>query len=117
VVIDMSDVRRCPARALAALCERLGLAWDEALLSWPAATGLQLGQLEGRQARWYQRVLSSTGFEPPQEEVPGPGYFRARGMADVVDECLACYEEALADPRLVAVNGPALVPADTWRRR
>ena len=102
---------------LAAICRRLGLPWDEQMLSWPDLSGLRLGQLGGRQDRWYQRVLSSTGFQPPTEEPPELAYFRSRGMAHVLAECLDRYREARADTRFIDVADPAAALAPGTERR
>lgn len=114
VIVDISDLRRHPADVLAALCERLGLAFDPGMLSWPAVSGLRLGNLGGRQDRWYERVLSSTGFQPPDEPVPGAAYFRDGQMLDVVDECLGAYQEAMADPAFTGTCEPALTGRAAW---
>jgi Sulfotransferase domain len=116
-VVDISHVRRHPSRMLAAICSRLGLPWDERMLSWPDASGLRLGQIGGRQDNWYQRVLSSTGFQPPTEEPPDPDYFRSRSMVGVLAECLDRYREAQTDTRFldVAVPAAALAPGmERW---
>lgn len=109
-VVDISDVRRYPARVLRMICRCIGLPWDNRMLSWPDAGGLRLGQLGGRQDRWYERVLSSTGFQPPTEPVPDPAFFRSRGMTAVLAECLDQYRHARADERFVGPDAPAAAP-------
>jgi len=105
IVVDISDVRRHPAGVLRAVCQRLGLAFDPGMLSWPSAGSLRLGNLNGRQDAWYERVLSSTGFQPPDELVPGDDYFRDRQMLDVLSECLRCYQDVRADPVFTSAPG------------
>lgn len=62
-VIDARDVLADPRAALGGLCTALGIAFDEAMLSWPP----------GRRATdgawapvWYASVERSTGFAPPR---------------------------------------------------
>ena len=58
-VLDSADVRADPAAALGALCEALGLAFDPAMLAWPAGPQPSDG-VWGR--HWYDGVWASTGF-------------------------------------------------------
>ncbi len=60
-VIDSADILRNPRAALEALCDALGLAFDEAMLSWPPGPRAS----DGVWARhWYHSVWESTGFGP-----------------------------------------------------
>ena len=63
VVIDSQTLLGDPAGVLAAVCERLGLAFDEAMLSWPPGPKPEDG-VWGRP--WYTRLHETTGFEPYQ---------------------------------------------------
>jgi hypothetical protein len=116
IVVDISDVRRSPDRALAAICQSLGLSWDPRMLSWESARGLRLGTLNGRQDSWYERVLSSTGFEPPNESMPSKDYFRVRKMLTVATDCLGSYEQSRADSRFVGSGASAPGPVEGWGR-
>jgi hypothetical protein len=93
-VIDANDVLANPAVALSALCSALGIAWDEAMLSW--APGRR--STDGPWApHWYAAVEASTGFGPPETdpvELPDD----ARRLAD---RCRPYYEQ-LAAHRLTA---------------
>jgi hypothetical protein len=63
-VIDAADILRNPRAALEALCDRLGIGFDPAMLSWPP--GPRPG--DGVWARyWYDGVWRSTGFGPHRE--------------------------------------------------
>jgi hypothetical protein len=89
-VIDASDVLADPERVLRALCARLGLAWDPAMLSWPPGRRAT----DGRWApHWYQAVEASTGFGPPEgpllPELPAD----AQRLAD---RCRPYYEHLAA---------------------
>jgi hypothetical protein len=89
-VIHASDVLADPRRALNALCDALGIAFSEAMLSWPA----------GRRATdgawapvWYASVERSTGFAPPRE-----GATRAQlpnRLKLIADEARPHYEKLL----------------------
>jgi hypothetical protein len=64
-VIDAADLLRDPARILAALCGRLGIAFSERMLSWPAGPR----RSDGVWAKhWYGAVERSTGFAPYRAE-------------------------------------------------
>jgi hypothetical protein len=93
-VIDSADVLRDPAGTLGALCSALGLAWDEAMLTWPAGRHPADGVWA---EHWYGRVEASTGFGRPDGE---PSALTGE-LAAVADACRADYE-ALAAHRLNA---------------
>ena len=58
-VIDASDLLRDPEKLLRALCERLGIAFESSMLSWPAGRR----ETDGVWAKhWYHNVEKSTGF-------------------------------------------------------
>ena len=61
IVIDSTVLLQNPAAVLAELCRRLGLTFDEAMLSWPAGPKPE----DGVWARhWYDGVWASTGWQP-----------------------------------------------------
>lgn len=64
VVIDADELLRAPEAVLRVVCERVGLAFDDAMLSWPPGrrdTDGVWGEV------WYASVEASTGFGPPRE--------------------------------------------------
>ncbi|MHC5114380.1 MAG: sulfotransferase-like domain-containing protein [Planctomycetota bacterium] len=79
-VIDGRDVLTDPAGMLAALCDRLGVPWTDAMLSWPAGPR----DSDGIWAKhWYDAVERSTGFEPYRpRDVSLPD-----GLRDLADRC------------------------------
>ena len=88
-VVEANDVLTNPEGILSALCSALGIAWDEAMLSW--APGRR--PTDGPWApHWYAAVEASTGFEP----------YRRRHVelspeqAELVDECRPWYEKLYA---------------------
>lgn len=88
-VVDANDVLRDPERVLRALCAALAIAWDPAMLAWPA--GRRAG--DGPWApHWYAAVEASTGFGPPEE---GPVDLPDDGRA-LADKCRPYYDRLAA---------------------
>ena len=88
-VLDARDVQNHPRSVLSQLCERLGLAFDEAMLRWEPGRR----KTDGLWApHWYASVERSTGFEPYR---PKSGAVPA-ALADVYRTCLEAYEELYA---------------------
>lgn len=71
-VLDSADIRRDPQSVLGALCEKIGLPFDPAMLRWEAGPRAD----DGVWARhWYGAVHRSTGFagnEGPLPQLDGP---------------------------------------------
>ena len=59
VVIDAADILADPRGMLTALCAEIGIAFDEAMLSWPAGKRATDGVWA---PAWYDEVERSTGF-------------------------------------------------------
>jgi hypothetical protein len=91
-VVDAADVLGNPAGMLRSLCGALGIAWDPAMLAWPAGDR----DTDGVWApHWYAGVRASTGFapyDPTPPEVPDR-------LAPLVDRARPYYD-ALARHRL-----------------
>jgi hypothetical protein len=84
-VIDSTDIRRNPEKALAALCEALGIAFDPAMLSWKPGPAPEDGVWG---VHWYDGIWKSTGFAPPEDEPqPLPAH-----LARIADEVRDDYE-------------------------
>ena len=84
-VVDARDLQNEPRRILGALCDRLGLDFQESMLSW--APGLR--PTDGVWApHWYKEVETSTCLRPYESR---PGELPA-SAAKVYERCLACYE-------------------------
>jgi hypothetical protein len=64
-VVEGFDVLRDPTGVLSKLCAALGIAWDEAMLTWPAGRRVTDGVWA---PAWYDAVERSNGFERPREE-------------------------------------------------
>lgn len=85
-VLDSNEVLKNPRQVLSILCERLGLAFDERMLTWPAGARPE----DGVWAKyWYANVHRSTGFQPYR---PRHDLFPAR-LQPLLDACLPLYEE------------------------
>jgi hypothetical protein len=93
-VIDARQLLLDPEHVLGVLCDRIGLPWDPAMLSWSAGPRPE----DGPWARyWYESVERSTGFgpyRPRSTEVPDP-------CRELLAACRAFYDE-LNDAAILA---------------
>jgi hypothetical protein len=69
-VIEGRDVLADPRGTLGRLCVALGIAFDDAMLAWPAGRRDSDGVWA---PAWYDAVERSTGFGPPPDETASPG--------------------------------------------
>ncbi|SHO66050.1 hypothetical protein SAMN02745172_02701 [Pseudoxanthobacter soli DSM 19599] len=93
-VIDGADVLADPAGVLSALCRAAGIAFDPAMLAWPAGRR----DTDGVWApHWYHAVEASTGFGPPR---PGTRFEDLDDTLKPVAEAARPYYERLAAYRL-----------------
>ena len=92
-VLEASDVLAAPEAMLRALCAALGVAFDPAMLAWPAGPRASDGVWG---AHWYGRVEASTGFAPDRPPGPVPA-----GLKGIVAECRPYYERLYAHRREV----------------
>ena len=87
-VLDARQLLLDPEAVLKELCNRIGLAWDPAMLSWPAGPHPE----DGVWAKyWYDNVEKSSGFEPYRQRsrvVPD-------SCQDLLAECRRHYEELI----------------------
>ena len=88
IVVDAAALLAAPEPMLRRLCDRLGLAFDPAMLSWPAGPKPEDGVWA---EYWYASTHRSAGFAAgvPSTEPP-PVYLRP-----VVDEARGFYERLL----------------------
>ncbi|GAA4376100.1 branched chain amino acid aminotransferase [Nocardioides caricicola] len=92
-VVDAADVLRDPRGTLTLLCDALGIAFDDAMLAWPAGPR----DTDGVWApHWYAGVEASTGFAPYS---PGSGDPLPDRLAPLLERCRPYYD-ALAPYRL-----------------
>tara|TARA_B100001750_G_scaffold202322_1_gene177525 strand:+ start:373 stop:1014 length:642 start_codon:yes stop_codon:yes gene_type:complete len=94
IVIDSRDLLENPEGILSAFCERLGIPFEQSMLSWKAGRHSSFGVWA---PFWYRNVEASTGFLPwaPKEE-PFP-----TELNELLSWALPLYEE-LCSARLVA---------------
>ncbi|PJJ53448.1 hypothetical protein CLV56_2937 [Mumia flava] len=92
-VVDAADVLAEPRGTLTALCDALGLAFDEAMLSWPAGPRDSDGVWA---PHWYAGVAASTGFAT---DSPGSGDPLPSRLEPLLEQCRPYYD-ALAPYRL-----------------
>ncbi len=83
-VLDARDVLEQPRTMLALMCDAVGVAFDESMLSWPAGAR----ETDGVWApHWYASVEASTGwapYRPRTEELPDD-------LRPVLEECRELY--------------------------
>jgi len=85
-VIDADDVLRDPERILRLLCDKIGIDFSDAMLSWPPGPR----DTDGIWAKyWYAEVERSAGFQPYRErkiEVP-------ESLRKIEQRCRQRYEQ------------------------
>lgn len=88
-VLDARDVLNDPRRTLGTLCDALGVAFTDRMLSWPPGPR----GTDGVWAKyWYKEVETTTSFRPyrPKDEPVPPD------LSDVLRACEAHYEKLYA---------------------
>ena len=85
IVIDSAAIRAEPENKLRRLCDMIGLAFDPAMLAWPAGPK----HADGVWAKhWYDAVHRSQGFAPPETKLPDVGDHQ-----HLLNAALPAYEE------------------------
>jgi Sulfotransferase domain len=86
-VVDAKDVLLDPKRTLSRLCESLGIAFTDAMLTWPAGPHADDGNWA---PYWYDSVYQSTGFDQYRDKpvtiAPqlAPMHAQARQLYDIL---------------------------------
>jgi hypothetical protein len=83
-VVDSADILKDPPGVLATLCAALGIAWDPAMLTWAPGRRATDGIWA---SHWYNAVVASTGFGPPEGALPALD----TDAAAVAEACSADY--------------------------
>jgi hypothetical protein len=97
-VVDSRDLLTAPEGTLRALCQALGIGFDDRMLAWPAGPR----DSDGVWAPWwYAGVLASTGFAPYR---PPAAPLPAR-LEPLADRCLP-YFDRLYHYRITSAGGP-----------
>ena len=86
VVIDSTDIRRAPRDMLTKLCTAIGLDFDPAMLTWDVGPKPYDGVWA---PHWYGAVHTSTGFAPPEQDMP----VLPPELQRIADMCLPFYRE------------------------
>ncbi len=96
-ILDTGEFLHDPEAHLRALCRRLAIPFQQAMLSWPAGPR----ETDGAWAsHWYRRVRESTGFGPPPGDPP-----ELKGRAADVAACAGPDYRRLFDQRLRPTRG------------
>ena len=84
-VVDARELQLDPPGVLRQLCERLGLAFDEGMMSWPAGGRPEDGVWA---PHWYEKAHRSTHFKPyrPNSEPLPPA------LEPLLEQCLPHHE-------------------------
>jgi sulfotransferase family protein len=102
IIVDSTDFRSHSRIIFKKVFKRLGLSFSEKMLLWRSKGDIGLGQLEGAQDHWYERVLKSTGLESAYETIPEITDFpEAGGFREHVKHCLQLYEALRKDANMV----------------
>lgn len=88
-VLEARELLSNPASVLRQLCERIGLAFDAAMLHWPAGARPE----DGLWAKyWYHNLHRSTGFMPYRPKTdPFPPH-----LLPLLEECRPYYDRLLS---------------------
>lgn len=89
IVVDSADVRAKPEQMLRALCARIGLEFEPAMLQWPEGGHAQDGAWA---PHWYNAVWKSTGFAAAEGVLPE----LPQSLQPLLAEALPIYEQMAA---------------------
>lgn len=90
IVIDARELRNRPEAVLTAVCERAGIGFDPAMLSWEPGPIPEDGVWA---EHWYDGVHASTGFRPYEPK----GRSVPERLSGLLEECLSYYEPMAED--------------------
>jgi hypothetical protein len=93
-IVDARRLLLDPPGVLAKLCQQLGLAFDENMLSWPAGARPEDGVWA---PYWYNNVHQSTGFKPFVEKT----IQLSEALEEIAEKCMPSYEKLLADEHCI----------------
>lgn len=94
LIVDATDFREHPDIVFPPIFSQLGLIFDISYLKWNKADGVRLDNLNGKHTHLYTRVLTSTGLEPPEEQIPSLNDFPEKsGFRSHVNYCMSIYHK------------------------
>lgn len=95
-VIDAADLLRAPRTVLSAVCDALGIAFNDRMLSWPPGRRPTDGVWADH---WYGSVERSTGFAPyePRDVTLDARFDDLLAAADAIHERLAAHRLVTVD--------------------
>ena len=96
LVVDSADLARDPEQVLRALCSTAGVAYDPAMLQWPAGPHPRDGAWA---PHWYANTWASTGFQRPRGAAPHRPMHPS--LEPLLEQCKPLYDH-LAEYRLQA---------------
>lgn len=80
----------------------LDLDFDPEMLAWEPCERVELDNLGGEHSHLYQRVLASSGIEPPDERIPEVAEFaNIDGLEDHPHRCMEVYERLVSRPERI----------------
>ena len=98
IIIDSDEFLTNPKHYLSAMCDRIGVSFEDSMLAWPKGRR----ETDGAWApAWYSAVEASTGFGPPPLEPPPP---LDKNLEVVASEADSLYQQ-LYQHRYVADSG------------
>ena len=105
LVVDCEDILSAPADSLRSLCEKIGIPFEPAMLSWPPGPK----PFDGVWAKhWYNAAWKSSGFADPKTDYPDLG----TDLARIADQARPIYDK-LRPHCLVLKTRPRTPPHKT----
>lgn len=114
LIVDAKDFRNQPDPIFEQIFDRLGLPFQESMLSWNARPDVDIDNLNGDHHHLYQEVLSSTGMLPDTETIPTLDSFPTEnGYREHVRQCLRIYEKLQSSS--ARIRAPKRRTSNTFR--
>ncbi len=104
-IVDTTDFRNAPNEIVPQVFSLLGLKFSLDMLSWESRAEIELDNLDGAHRHLYERVLSSTGIQPPTEPIPSLDSFPVQNQFRAhVAHCLELYQDLRRDPHRIQLK-------------
>lgn len=103
-ITDAKDFRNQPVSIFSQVFNRLGLDFQNDVLSWNSRPDVDIDNLEGDHHHLYEEVLSSTGMLPDTDAIPPIDSFpKKNGYFEHVRQCMRIYERLLSSSARIRV--------------